>query len=321
MRVIIPVLHRFGDMILYTAMFKSIKNHNPDSEISVIASRENQVIIKNNPNINEILIFDRNPVAAVKLIVKLKNRNYDFLIDPKDHFSSESHFLSKFIQAKTKIGFNSEKKVSYDIQIPSDKDNINTHFIERCNQVLHHIGIEQNYFSKKPELFTETDSEIKLKSIFSRIEGKKNLLINISAGSESRRMSIKKWLKIVESIEDSFNIIWSAEEIDFQKVNELIKISGRGIFYKCIDFSDIISLVKNVDLIISPDTSIVHIASAFNKPICALYNGIIWNYYKFAPRSDFFQVIMAEPGEDFLEKISDFEISQTIKFFLNNYIE
>ena len=48
---------------------------------------------------------------------------------------------------------------------------------------------------------------------------------------------------------------------------------------------DIAAIIKHLEIIISPDTSIVHIASALNKPIISIHVKNLDSYYLFAPTS------------------------------------
>jgi ADP-heptose:LPS heptosyltransferase len=54
--------------------------------------------------------------------------------------------------------------------------------------------------------------------------------------------------------------------------------------------------VKRVDLVLTVDTSIVHLAAAFDRPIVALYIRVYPAYTLFQPRSTRQRVVAAEPG-------------------------
>jgi ADP-heptose:LPS heptosyltransferase len=47
--------------------------------------------------------------------------------------------------------------------------------------------------------------------------------------------------------------------------------------------------------VVTPDTSVVHIASAFNVPQVALFPPVEWNLHKFRPLSD--RSVVLQPSE------------------------
>ena len=64
--------------------------------------------------------------------------------------------------------------------------------------------------------------------------------------------------------------------------------------YKTDSIMDAAALIKKLDLIISPDTSIAHIASTFNKPIITIHENNLDSYKLFAPTSEINRTIFSK---------------------------
>ena len=80
---------------------------------------------------------------------------------------------------------------------------------------------------------------------------------------------------------------------------------------------DLAALIDNLDLIISPDTSIVHMACAFKKPLVAVYNQNIKLFEIWHPISDCNYVVFSE-YEDSLKSINVEDIiKKTFKLIEN----
>jgi len=62
--------------------------------------------------------------------------------------------------------------------------------------------------------------------------------------------------------------------------------TGQKLHYFDGGILELAEIVRNARLIITPDTSLVHIASCFNVPIVAVYHKVEWNIKRFAPLSD-----------------------------------
>ena len=63
------------------------------------------------------------------------------------------------------------------------------------------------------------------------------------------------------------------------------------------------------DLVISPDTSVIHVACAFNKPLVAIYTNNLENFERWRPISNHYHVIFS----DYENSLKDINIDKIIK--------
>lgn len=309
-KYLITVLGRYGDLILTTPVFEAIKKFDSKANITVITGRNNYQIIENNPYIDRIIVFNKNPLKIFPFILKLKLSKYDFYIDVKVHYSKESRFIAKMVKAYLKIGFNNPNlsKV-FDIDFTLDKPNEITHFTSNSLWAISKSGIKINDLLIRPNLFQNDDSKEYVK-LFLISHGITNFsLLNISATSENRLWPINKWNELVIStnLNNKKVIVTFAPENKVLAQN-LSKLNKNLILFKSRKLSDVISICAKADEIITPDTSLVHIASAFDKPLLALYNGLEWNYKKFHPTSSNFVVIRSDKDSESINGITTQEV-------------
>ena len=73
---------------------------------------------------------------------------------------------------------------------------------------------------------------------------------------------------------------------DEGKIEKLIKYMGLNyVVSSYFSILEVSALISELDLVISPDTSIIHIASAFNIPSVSIYTANKNNYRLWAPKS------------------------------------
>ena len=75
---------------------------------------------------------------------------------------------------------------------------------------------------------------------------------------------------------------------NFQDISQKVKkmaLCYVEMSYKTDKILAVAALISQLDLIVTPDTSIVHIASAFNKPIVTIHEDNRDSYELFAPTS------------------------------------
>ena len=73
---------------------------------------------------------------------------------------------------------------------------------------------------------------------------------------------------------------------------------------------DVAALIEQLDLIISPDTSIVHVASALDKPIVSIHENNKYSFRSWSPSSTQTKTVFS-PKEN---SIDGFDVERVIEF-------
>ena len=304
MKILIVQLGRIGDMILATPMFGAVKRKYPDGEVSVLASVVNNGIIRNNPNVDKIYVLDKAPHKLAVLMTELLRKKFDYLIDAKDHYSTESSIIAKTVRAGKKIGFNPGGKNNFDIGIDGDKENAGLHFVLRCFKPLKHIGIEMPGAIPKPELYPSDISKLYVNDFLNDTAGRKILVINLSASYRAKMWDNDKWEEFILSLNtDEFFPIVTFAPADRDIAEDLMKKVKIAVF-RSRSMDDVTALIAKSDILVTPDTSLVHVAAAFDKPLLGLFSGLDDFYEKFRPLSSVFEVVRSPKGVDGIKAIT-----------------
>ena len=301
-------LGRIGDLILTTPLIKTIKDAFPESKIYILAGRNNYKFIEKYPLVEQVYVYRKKIIDTIKLLRKLRKENFDYWIDPKDHYSSESLFFKRIAKAKISAGFNRNNKEDFTYSVLSAEEQYNKHVIDRYLDTISFLEIKKK--AKRPVLFLSENSEFNLKSFINKHLIDKYIHINISASKIDRYWPIDKWEMLIRSLDK--NVIITADPKDKEIAIALSEASDKSYFYQTKSLDDLYSVSNHSDLLISPDTSVIHIASAFNKKIIGLYADRPWNLIKFAPSSDTFKVLV---NQNSYSKIDGIEVEEIISAF------
>ena len=290
---------KIGDMIVNSLMFREIKKVYSDIRIGVVARGAAIDIIKNNPNVDKIYEYHKNRKKIKDLALKIKEEKYDLLIDFSEMLRVNQMMLINLCGARINVGIDKEYWKLFDVSL--NIRDINKHISELYIKILKFLGI--NNINSSYDVFP---SDYLLKDL--DLENKKYCVFNPYAASKHRSFSnenIKKISKIIlENNYDTLILIGNEDKIkelkkiDINKENKVKITETKGM-------SEVAELVKGADLIITPDTSIVHLAKAFDKKMICIYrkelgkedrNSILWG-----PNSKKAKVIFVE------EKVKDGE--------------
>jgi ADP-heptose:LPS heptosyltransferase len=295
-RICITQLGRIGDMILLTPAIGAIASEFPDASINVIAGRHNYEIVEGNPRVNNIIIFDKSPTRLPGTIVSLRREKYDYYIDPKDHYSTESRIIVRLIHAGEKIGYNPPGRKNFDISIPGEEDNRGLHIVERHFRALFPLGIDMPAQLPRPELFPDADSE-EYAEHFYESTGKNLIIINISASQPKKMWPPEKWIEFIRRIDTGdAGLALSFAPDEATAAGEIAAACDSVAVFRSRSMADVISLIKRCRLLISPDTSLVHVAAAFDRPLVAMFAGLEDFNRKFMPLCSRSELVYAEPG-------------------------
>jgi len=295
--VLIIRIGKIGDIIISSFVFRSLKESNSEIKIELITLKKNKDVLRCNPYLDKVYFINKNIFSLITLF-PLCFKKYDLIIDLNDNPSTTSSILLSLLNAQNKIGFNFEKQSKYLTHAIDYPDKNKTHLIERYAHLLSSSGLELNPEIIKPELFVDSQIDKGISEKFSEIKSKHKIVaINISAGAEIRKYPVEKWIELTNSLKSKFSNLneptdRTEAELIIQAIdkNYLVTVEGSS-------FQHFASKIKNSDLLITPDTSAVHIASAFQVPVIALYPNVDWNFVSFAPYRTKFRSIKSSTEE------------------------
>jgi heptosyltransferase III len=306
-RILVVQVGKIGDMILTTPLFFGLKKVFPESDIFVLTSKVNNKIALRDKNVSGTIIYKKNIFSVIKLIFTLRKTKFDYWIDTKDEYSSTSKSLLKFGNYNKSIGFNTKENL-FDISL---KDFVNSEHIVSINlSPILYFDSNVDVSNFKPSIDIPQEIIDKYSKIFLKSDNRK-VLINISAGSESRYWKIQKWLELINRASKDKDLFLISDLKDKATADKIMKnYKGEKLNYlHAGNIFEVAEVVRNCDLIISPDTSIVHLASCFNKPIVAMFHNVEWVIKRYAPLSKKHKVILSKAKNS----ISDISVDDLIE--------
>lgn len=312
MKIAFVQLGRIGDLVLFTSVIKPIKQKYPNAKLYFIVGQSNCSILYNNTDITKILVYDKNPLKLIPFLTKLKAIEFDYYIDPKDHFSNESYVLARFVKSKCKIGFNNETHKAFDISIDNDNENVNLHFVERIINTLKIIDIEKNETLPRPYIMLDNTSERIINSFLEKNNIKNHVMINISASHHDRMWNIEKWCELINYIKSKKTQLLLSSDTKHLDIAKSISEKTGITHLPASPLSIVSCAISKAKLLISPDTSLIHIAAAFDVPVISLTSNMHSNIIKFYPLSTKKEVVFPKENNQI---VKDIELSAVIEAY------
>ncbi|WP_339000638.1 glycosyltransferase family 9 protein [Fusobacterium animalis] len=290
---------KIGDMIVNSLMFREIKKVYPDIRIGVIARGAAIDIIKDNPNVDKIYKYYKDRKKIKDLALKIKEEKYDLLIDFSEMLRVNQMMLINLCGARINIGLDRKDWKLFDLSIESGKDfKWTEHITKRYLAYLIKLGLKKENIDISYDIYLE--DEKKYEAFFNEIKESKKLILNPYGASKHKSFNIETLENIITYLKDKDIAIILTYFGDKYKELEFLEKKYKYVYIpkKIESILDTAILIKKSDYVISPDTSIVHITSAFNKKMITVYppkggkygvDHLVW-----APKSEYSRVIFCK---------------------------
>lgn len=279
-RILIFNVNWLGDVLFSTATIRNIRYNHPESFIACVIPSRCYPVLKGNPHLDEVIIFDekdrhKNVLQKLKFVQALKSRQFDtvFLL----HRSMTRALLARLAGIPERIGYYTKKRGFLLTQkiIPPNRDTL--HRIDYYLNIIEKAGLKvedrhtEFFFSEEDRLFSLD---------FLGRQGVKegDFLVGINAGGnwDPKRWPKNYWAKLADKLINEFSakivITGSRQDIplavDIRNSMLGKPIIGAGEF----TLKQFAALCTRLDLFITADTGPLHIANASGaKRIIALF--------------------------------------------------
>lgn len=255
-----------GDTIILSAMLSEIKLAYPETEITVICSKNNVAMVKTLVEVDEIEVFAMNvPWQSLKRIKTLGH--YDLVLDfgPWPRING---IISWQLNADYKVGFyrsDTYRHYIYDVKVEhSDK----IHEIENYRNILRGAGIEPT--GLLPDLCTDKRVRIDDYAVLHLFPG--------GAMDIQRRWSNECWLELAKELHRQYGvkILFSGGLVDREEAQEISDaLMDKDVPAENIagqySLQDMASILQYAKLVVSVNTGIMHYAAAVGVPLVAIH--------------------------------------------------
>ena len=291
MRILIIHIAFIGDIVLSTPLIKKIKDTYPDSDITYVTTPSGEAILKNNPHLNNIIVYDKRGehkgISGVWLLGKrLRYENFNMVITP--HRYLRSSILSWLSRSPIRKGYDiASGSCLFTEKIKYDRTK---HEIEK---LLSFVAPE-NKKRYEIELYPGEKEKMKGDNLWKEnlLEDKKVVVLAPGSKWFTKQWPVEYFNKLAESLKKLSNVrlivVGGKDEINLPIEKEnIIDMRGKT---SLLELADILS---RADVVVTNDSSPIHIASAFKKPrIFALFGPTIekFGFFPWSLNSKVFQV-------------------------------
>ena len=279
-----------GDIVLSTALVSKVKEKYPNSDIYYLTTPLGKEILKNNPKIKEVIVYDKRGKdkgfgAFISFVRRIRKLKIDVCLTP--HRYLRSSILSILSGAKIRVGYDiASLSFVFNKKIKYDKTK---HEVEK---LLSFVDDDTKRFEL--EMYPNEKDKLKIDTLVKNLSENKKIIL-IAPGS---KWFTKKWPEeyfkiLIQNLikrDDLLVVITGGKEekeIELELDSKVLDLRGE------ISLLELAELTKRASLVVSNDSAPIHITSAFpNTRIIGIFGPTVkeFGFFPWSKNSKVFEI-------------------------------
>lgn len=280
---------KIGDMIVSTGAIRAIATAHPNVALDVLASPGNATVLAGDPHVRRVVVFDRRrPGGFAAAARALRRARYDCVVDCMVTAPSlTTVLLMAATGAPWRVGIAGRgNDAAYTLPVPPATG---PHMVDQIAQLAAAFGVAPVAADRRPHLHLTADERTRAEETWAAAAAAMGeaaagprLLVNISATKASCVWPAERFADVVRAVRARHpGLVALAIGAPSERAT-VEAVAAAGAHGAAPGLRDAFALVAGADLVLTPDTSIVHAASAFARPTVVVgpaHYAALWGLY------------------------------------------
>ena len=261
-KILLVRFSSIGDIVLTTPIIRCLKEQQPENELHYLTKTAFKDLLCDNPHLSKLHTIER---SIQEITATLKTEAYTCIIDLHHNLRTKRLSLSLNIPMYSFPKLNIRKWLFVHFKW----DNMpSIHIVERYFEACGPLNIQND--GKPGELFIDAKHIVQIRSWFNNTDP----IIGIAIGAQfaTKRLPKHKLSKLIGEL--NANIVLIGGKTDAELGEELCsENTDKRIINACGKYSlqESISIVSQLDTLVTHDTGMMHVAACFNVPIVSVW--------------------------------------------------
>ena len=277
-RILIVNVNWIGDVIFSTPFIKTVRQNYPDSHIICLLHPRCADVLKDNPRLDEIVIYDeeglhKGLIGKLKLIISLREKKIDvaFLL----HRSFTKSLIAFLAGARERIGYPEKKRgllLTKAVEIPDQE----THKVEYFLNLAR--ACDMKVEDPSYEFFVSDTERKRVRHLLqeSGISDKDFIVVLCPGGNwDPKRWPKENFARLADMLSDKLGakIVISGAKKDIALAESIKKMMKTIPVISCgkTDLKDLGALMERANLVVANDSGPMHLAVAMKTKVIALF--------------------------------------------------
>lgn len=269
-----------GDVFVRVATVEALKKRFPHSKLVVVVDPVGKQVFSNHPDVDEVFVYDRNkrPLTAyllrsIKNILFLRQKRFDLSVNLYSGGSSPR--IVRLINARIRLGFDHTPALRASNNLLVKHPDLSKQWNRGFGSILQPLGVKPSEIRAGTSFYCTQDAE-RFADNFLHTTTRKLIAINLGAGKKIKRWPIARFVNLASKIAYKYDLhplLLSNPGMTELADQFAEQYESKGFFIKApLAYLDKdAALMKRCQVVITGDTSIMHLAFALKIPTLILF--------------------------------------------------
>jgi len=265
-KVLVVRFSSIGDIVLTSPVIRCIKQQLPDVELHYLTKKSFQSIVVNNPYVDKTITIEK---SIKEILPLLKAENYDFLVDLHNNIRTLSLKRKLHVRSAAfpKLHVAKWLMVNFKVNVLPDK-----HIIERYFEAVRPLEVVND--GQRCDFFIAPDPEVDTEATLG-VSPKQFVAFAIGAQFATKRLPVHKMVEIIKKIDQP--VVLLGGPTDQETALQILEKTTVNVINSCGKFTlrESASVVRQSAVLLTHDTGLMHIASAFGIPTVSVWGNTV----------------------------------------------
>ena len=256
-----------GDVILTTCLLEFFKSTDPGCEIDFVLRKSNASLLRENPAVRKVIAWDKSQPKVKSLagvIKEIRRTQYDLVVNT--HRFASTGIMTLLAKARYKVGYDKNPLSLFYSKRVAHQFGKGIHEVDRLHALVAHLGGR----SFKPKLFLPDTVTEQVKAYQN---GPYRVIAPLSVWF-TKQYPADLWVDFLNNSAFSGHTYMVGGPDDFEEVEQIREAStNKAVTNLCGKLSLLASaaLMKDAQMNYVNDSGPMHLCSAVNAPVKAIY--------------------------------------------------
>ncbi len=273
-RICIVMMSAVGDAVHVLPVINAIKRSNPESRITWVLQPGPASLVRGNPDVDEIILFDRSKRARSFLDVSrdLRKREFDLLIDLQVYF--KAGIITAMSGAKRRLGFDRARARDANWLFTTERIPASPvqHVQDQYFEFLRALGV-----SPEPVEWNlgPWPSERAWQNGFRKQFDRPIASIVVATSKPEKDWLPDRWARVADILDEKYGLqtvlVGGTSPREKAAADSIISMArSRPVSQLGSGLRNLVGILEASALVLSPDTGPLHMAVAVGTPVISL---------------------------------------------------
>ena len=279
-RILLIRIDRIGDGIISTPIMQALHKRFPLGKTDVLLGQKNHVLASLLPDVERCLVLEKAWLSFLKTVWTLRQNRYDIVINMHLNRSASASLIARISRGKRTVEYGQHSPFTKSIREANGQEI--QHVVTMTSQLLKPLDIAPFARDEATEhpLRLAVPNTTRLRAeelggtLFARHASKKRIFLNVSATHTSRSWPWQCYAELASALRKADLLpVLCGTPADAGTIQQIAVQSGSGALTlpPLQRYEDFAAALNLAHIVVTPDTSTVHLAAALGKPTVALY--------------------------------------------------